>query len=79
MSKKDKVVYKEKVNWKKEAALLPGYLIVLIWIAFTAVFLIWTAAFISPVWPTISQLAKFMIMTSCLPALMYFTASSATL
>lgn len=25
MSKKDKVVYKEKVNWKKEAALLPGY------------------------------------------------------
>ena len=40
MSKKEKVVYKEKINWKKEAALLPGYLIVLIWIAFTAVFLI---------------------------------------
>ena len=34
MAKKEKVVYKEKVNWKKEAALLPGYLIVLIWIAF---------------------------------------------
>ena len=44
MSKKDKVVYKEKINWKKEAALLPGYLIVLIWIAFTAVFLIWILA-----------------------------------
>ena len=44
MSKKEKVVYKEKINWKKEAALLPGYLIVLIWIAFTAVFLIWILA-----------------------------------
>ena len=40
MSKKEKVVYKEKINWRKEAALLPGYLIVLIWIAFTAAFLI---------------------------------------
>lgn len=44
MSKKDKVVYKEKINWKREAALLPGYLIVLIWIIFTAVFLIWILA-----------------------------------
>ena len=44
MAKKEKVVYKEKVNWKKEAALLPGYLIVLIWIAFTAIFLIWILA-----------------------------------
>ena len=26
MAKKEKVVYKEKVNWKKEAALLPGLL-----------------------------------------------------
>ncbi len=44
MSKKNKVVYKEKINWKKEASLLPGYLIVLIWIAFTAAFLIWILA-----------------------------------
>ena len=44
MSKKEKVVYKEKVNWKKEAALLPGYLIVFIWILFTAAFLIWILA-----------------------------------
>lgn len=44
MSKKEKIVYKEKVNWKKEAALLPGYIIVLIWIAFTAIFLIWILA-----------------------------------
>ncbi|HJA67163.1 MAG TPA: carbohydrate ABC transporter permease [Candidatus Mediterraneibacter cottocaccae] len=43
-SKKEKVVYKEKVNWKKEAALIPGYLIVLLWIVFTAVFLIWILA-----------------------------------
>lgn len=41
MSKREKVIYKEKVNWKKEAALLPGYLIVLIWILFTAAFLFW--------------------------------------
>ena len=44
MSKKDKVVYKEKVNWKREASLLPGYLIVLIWIVFTAAFLLWILA-----------------------------------
>lgn len=44
MSKKEKVVYKEKINWKREAALLPGYLIVLIWIIFTAAFLLWIVA-----------------------------------
>ena len=44
MSKKEKVVYKEKINWKKEAALLPGYLIVLIWIAFTPASQIWIQA-----------------------------------
>lgn len=32
---------KEKVNWKKELALLPGYLIVTLWILFTAVILLW--------------------------------------
>lgn len=41
MMAKEKVKYKEKINWKKEAALLPGYLIVTIWIVFTAVFLLW--------------------------------------
>ncbi len=41
MSKENKVVYKEKINWKKEAALLPGYLIVIIWVLFTAAFLFW--------------------------------------
>ncbi len=41
MSKKEKVKYKEKINWKKEVSLLPGYVIVLIWIVFTAAFLIW--------------------------------------
>ena len=30
-----------KINWKKEARLLPGYLIVLVWVAFTAVMLCW--------------------------------------
>ena len=41
MRKKDKEVYKEKINWKKEASLLPGYLIIGIWLLFTAAFLIW--------------------------------------
>ena len=33
--------YKTKINWKKEASLLPGYLILTIWVAFTAAFLCW--------------------------------------
>lgn len=39
--KKEKEVYKAKINWRKEAALLPGYIILTIWVAFTAAFLIW--------------------------------------
>ena len=34
----------KKINWKKEARLLPGYLIVLAWVAFTAVMLFWILA-----------------------------------
>lgn len=33
--------YHERINWKKEARLLPGYLIVCAWVAFTAVILFW--------------------------------------
>lgn len=33
--------YHEKINWKKEVKLLPGYLIVCAWVAFTAVMLLW--------------------------------------
>ena len=33
--------YREKINWKKEAKLLPGYLIVCTWVAFTAIMLFW--------------------------------------
>ena len=33
--------YREKINWKKEIKLLPGYLIVCTWIAFTAIMLFW--------------------------------------
>lgn len=33
--------YHEKINWKKEAKLLPGYIIVCAWVAFTAVMLFW--------------------------------------
>ena len=33
--------YHDKINWKKEAKLLPGYLIVGAWVVFTAVMLFW--------------------------------------
>lgn len=36
--------YHERLNWKKEARLLPGYLIVGLWVAFTAVMLVWIVA-----------------------------------
>ena len=39
-NKKEKK-YREPWNWSKELRLLPGYLIVLIWIGFTAAFLCW--------------------------------------
>lgn len=41
--KKEKKV-PEPINWKKELRLLPGYLILLIWIFFTAALLIWILA-----------------------------------
>lgn len=33
--------YHEKINWKKETKLLPGYLIVILWTIFTAVMIFW--------------------------------------
>ena len=36
--------YKERINWKKEARLLPGYLILTIWVIFTFVLLGWVLA-----------------------------------
>lgn len=36
--------YHDRINWKKEARLLPGYLIVCLWVAFTAVMLAWIIA-----------------------------------
>ena len=41
MSKKKETKVKERINWRKEASLLPGYIIVLVWIIFTAAFLLW--------------------------------------
>lgn len=41
MDKKNKAKYKSKVNWRKEISLLPGYIIVFVWIIFTAAFLFW--------------------------------------
>lgn len=39
MAREKKV--KTKVNWRREASLLPGYLIVMVWILFTAAVLFW--------------------------------------
>ena len=36
--------YYDRINWKKEARLAPGYIIVCLWVAFTAVMLAWIVA-----------------------------------
>ncbi len=36
--------YHEKINWRKEMSLLPGYIIVTLWVLFTAVMLFWIFA-----------------------------------
>ena len=36
--------YKEKINWRKEMSLLPGYLIVTLWILFSVAFVAWIIA-----------------------------------
>lgn len=39
--KKEKNTYKAKINWHKELRLLPGYIVVFLWLAFTVVMLGW--------------------------------------
>lgn len=41
MAKMKQAKVKNRVNWKKEMSLLPGYIIVTVWILFTAAFLFW--------------------------------------
>lgn len=41
MAKIKSIKVKNRVNWKKELSLLPGYIIVCVWILFTAAFLFW--------------------------------------
>lgn len=36
--------YKEKINWRKEMSLLPGYIIVIVWILFSVAFVSWIIA-----------------------------------
>ena len=40
---KEKVI-KERINWRKEMSLLPGYLIVIVWILFSVAFVSWIIA-----------------------------------
>lgn len=42
-SKKNKLP-RQRINWKREATLLPGYIIIIAWIIFTAAFLLWIFA-----------------------------------
>lgn len=44
MAREKKNKHQDPVNWKKELRLLPGYLILCIWIFFTAALLIWILA-----------------------------------
>lgn len=44
MTKQSKKKTREPIRWKKELRLLPGYLLLAIWIAFTAVLLVWILA-----------------------------------
>ena len=39
--KKEKNTYRARINWHRELRLLPGYIIVLLWLAFTVVMLGW--------------------------------------
>ena len=35
MAKEKKIKVKKKIDWKHEMALAPGYIIVILWVAFT--------------------------------------------
>ena len=41
---KEKKIVKDKINWKKELKLAPGYIIILLWVAFTLMLLGWILA-----------------------------------
>lgn len=44
MAKEKEKKVKEKINWKKEAKLAPGYIIILLWVIFTLALLGWIVA-----------------------------------
>lgn len=41
MKHKRSLKYREKINLKKEASLLPGYIVLIVWVLFTAAMLFW--------------------------------------
>ena len=45
----------QRINWKKEATMLPGYIIILVWLVFTAAFLLWILAASFSTTPEIMQ------------------------
>ena len=44
MEKEKKIKVKKKIDWKHEMALAPGYIIVILWVAFTFMLLGWIIA-----------------------------------
>ncbi len=42
MAKEKKIKVKKKIDWKHEMALAPGYIIVILWVAFTFMLLGWS-------------------------------------
>jgi len=44
MAKEKKIKVKKKIDWKHEMALAPGYIIVILWVAFTFMLLGWIIA-----------------------------------
>ena len=56
MAKKEKLpTVRQHINWKKEATMLPGYIIILVWLVFTAAFLLWILAASFSTTPEIMQ------------------------
>lgn len=44
MSKNKEKKVREKINWKKEAKLAPGYIVIILWVLFTLMLLGWIIA-----------------------------------
>ena len=44
MAKEKKIKVRQKINWKKEMKLAPGYIVIILWVIFTFMYLGWILA-----------------------------------